>query len=77
MNIKQLESHLKAIGLNVIEEAEGVFKGHSCNVRRRHVFRIWINTRGRVAIKTRGIQKSFEIRNVNDLKRELKGFEIV
>ena len=43
MNTKQLLDYLTYIGLNVQEVGAGIYKGHSCNVKQWHSFRIWIN----------------------------------
>lgn len=43
----------------------------------RYVFHSWINTKEQVTIKTRGVQKSFDINNADELKKELQRFEII
>lgn len=77
MNTKQLLDYLTYIGLNVQEVGAGIYKGHSCNVKQWHSFRIWINKSGNVTIKSHGVQRSFKLQQMNELERELRGFEII
>ncbi|HHP3964843.1 hypothetical protein [Staphylococcus saprophyticus] len=77
MNTKQLLDYLNYIGLNVQEVGAGIYKGHSCNVKQWHSFRIWINKSGNVTIKSHGVQRSFKLQKINELERELRGFEII
>lgn len=77
MNSNRLKEMLNTIGIATDEVKKGVFKGYSCNMLSRPIFRTWVNTRGKVTIKTRGIQKSFNIENIEQLSKELKGFEII
>lgn len=77
MNTKQLLDYLNYIGLNVQEVGAGIYKGHSCNVRQWHSFRIWINKSGNVTIKSHGVQRSFKLQQMIELERELRGFEII
>ena len=77
MNSIKLKSMLNTIGLITHEDKNNVFKGHSMNVLSYPVFRVWVNTKGNTTIKTRGVQKSFNISSVDELKKELVGFEII
>lgn len=77
MNTEQLLYYLNHIGLEVQEVQAGIYKGHSCNVKQWHSFRIWINKTGKVAIKTHGVQRSFNINQQSELEVELRGFEII
>lgn len=73
----QLLNMYSNIGLVLEEASNGQYKGNSCNVRQWHSFRTWINKSGKIAIKTLGVQKSFNIGNKDQLKHELKGFELI
>lgn len=77
MNGNKLRLILSHIGLFVDEVKPGVFKGHASNIRQWPTFRIWVNKSERVTIRTRNVQKSFEIYNKTQLERALKGFEII
>lgn len=77
MNTNKLRLILSHIGLFVDEVKPGVFKGYSYNIKQWPTFRIWVNKSGRVTIRTRNVQKSFEIYNKTQLERALKGFEII
>lgn len=77
MNTNKLAHLLASIGLSVEEVKRDVLKGYSCNVKQWPTFRIWVNKSGCVTIRTRNVQKSFEIYNKKQLERALKGFEIV
>lgn len=76
MNKEKLLNMLEEIGLYVVED-RSQFKGNSCNVRQWPVFRVWVNKSGKVTIKTRGIQRSFNINTVDELEKELRRFEIL
>lgn len=77
MNSSKLWYLLNSIGLNVIEVKQGVFKGHSCNVKQWHSFRMWINKSEKVTVRTLGVQKSFHVMNERQLKEVCNGFEII
>lgn len=93
MSVNELKTMLNNIGLNVDVEIkkrsevhpfetetyqdDTVLEGYSCNIKNWPIFKVWINKSDKVTMKTRGVQKSFDIRNVDELKRELKGFEII
>lgn len=77
MTTNELKNIINDIGLKVEEDKPNVFKGHSCNVLSWNVFRIWINQSKKVTIKSHGVQKSFTIKNKEELKKELKGFQII
>ncbi|MBF0795193.1 hypothetical protein [Mammaliicoccus lentus] len=77
MNTNELKNMINDIGLKVEEDKPNVFKGHSCNVRSWAIFRVWLNQSNKVTIKSHGVQKSFSITNKDELKKELKGFEII
>jgi len=93
VTVKELKNMLNNIGLYVDVEVEKrsevnpfetetyqddtVFEGNSCNIKNWPIFKVWINKSNKVTIKTRGVQKSFDIQNKDELKRELKGFEII
>lgn len=76
MKENDLKIMLKQIGLNT-ENNNGVFKGNAGNINTWYVFRIWINKSGKVTIKCKGVQKSFNINKNNELKKELRGFQII
>lgn len=77
MNSSILLSYLQQLDLNIEEVKPDIYKGFSCNVKNWHSFRIWVNKKRNVTIKTKGIQKSFNISNLNELKKELKSFELI
>lgn len=93
MTVKELKNMLNNIGLDVDVEIkkrsevnpfetetyqdDTVFEGNSCNIKNWPIFKLWINKSNKITIKTRGVQKSFDIQNKDELKRELKGFEII
>lgn len=77
MNEIKLINMLEAVGLKVEEVKPRVYKGNSCNVRSWHSFRIWINKSKKVTIKSHGVQKSFDIKNAEQLQKELRGFELL
>lgn len=77
MNSGKLWQLLNNIGLNVSEVKRDVFKGHACNVRQWHTFRMWVNKSGKVTVKTQGVQKSFQVMNERQLREVAKGFEII
>lgn len=54
-----------------------VFEGNSCNIKNWPIFKVWINKSNKITIKTRGVQKSFNIHNEDELVKVLKGFEII
>lgn len=54
-----------------------VFEGHSCNIKNWPKFKIWISKSNKVTVKSRGVQKSFDIKDETELKNELKNFEIL
>lgn len=76
LNNEILKEWLNEIGIYV-EEDNKKLKGHSCNIKQYPVFRIWINKSRKVTIKTRGVQKSFNINKKSSLKNELIGFQII
>ena len=75
--MENLKNMVNSIGLKV--EFDGnKLKGYSLNIIQYPIFRLWINKRGNLTVKTRGIQKSFK--NWNDLvtlRKILEGFEII
>src|SRR5699024_1741489 len=93
VTVKELKTMLNNIGLYVdveikkrsevnpfdteIYKSDTVLEGNSCNIKNWPIFKVWINKSNKVTIKTRGVQKSFDIQNKDELKRELKGFEII
>lgn len=77
MNDYKLLDLIRQVGLYVEEVKPHVFKGNACNVKQWHTFRIWLNKSNKVTIRTRNVQKSFNIQNRQQLARELKGFEIL
>lgn len=93
MTVKKLKTMLNNIGLYVDVEIkkrgevnpfetetyqyDTVLEGNSCNIKNWPVFKVWINKSNKVTIKTRGVQKSFDIHNEEELAKELKGFEII
>ncbi|HGN7101666.1 hypothetical protein L4932_03475 [Staphylococcus aureus] len=54
-----------------------VLEGYSCNIKNWPKFKVWINKSNKVTIKSRGVQKSFDIEDEKSLREELKGFEIL
>ena len=54
-----------------------MFSNDKIKGKTRYTFYSWVNTRGLVTIKTRGIQKSFNISNKKELEKELRQFEII
>ena len=75
--MEDLKNMVNSIGLQVELDCNKL-KGHSLNIIQYPIFRLWINKRGNLTVKTRGIQKSFE--NWNDLvilRKILEGFEIL
>lgn len=76
MDILEIDKYLKELGLNVELENE-IFKGYCSNIKKWGVFRIWKNKKGRLTVKTKGVQKSFNCKNKEDFKIILKGFEII
>lgn len=77
MNETKLIELLTEIGLNVEAVKPGVYKGHSCNVSQWPIFRIWLNKKAHITIKTRGVQRSFNLSTKEELKNTLQGFEII
>ena len=71
MNNEALKNLFNELGLNVIN-TKGKLKGKTYRV-----YYSWINKKGMVTIKTRGVQKSFNINNSTELKKELVRFEII
>ena len=71
MTNERLKDLFNEIGLNVIN-IDNKLKGKTW-----YTFYSWINKSGKVTIKTRGIQKSFNIINSDELKKELTRFEII
>ena len=78
MNNTNLEIMLTELGLYV-ENKGTQLKVWSCNCMDYHSARLWISKRGKVTIKTLGIQKSFDVgyMDTKHLKEELIGFEII
>ena len=78
MNNDNLETMLRELGVYV-EQKGSQLKVWSCNCFDYHSARLWINKRGKTTIKTLGIQRSFNISymNIEQLKEELIGFEII
>lgn len=76
INIKIVKEWLNDIGLYV-EEDKNKLKGNSCNIKQYPIFRVWINKSNKVTIKTKGVQKSFNINEKKELKKELIGFQIM
>lgn len=93
MTANDLKAMLNNIGLDVdveikkrsevnlldseIYKSDTVFEGNSCNIKNWPIFKVWINKSNKVTIKTRGVQKSFDIHSEDELVKELKGFEII
>ena len=71
MTNERLKDLFNEIGLNVVN-VDNKLKGKTYRV-----YYSWINKKGMVTIKTRGVQKSFHINNSNELKKELARFEII
>ena len=71
MTNERLKDLFNEIGLNVIS-VNNKLKGKTW-----YVYYSWVNKKGMTTIKTRGIQKSFDINNINELKKELARFEII
>lgn len=77
MNTGKLYDLLNSIGLNVEEVKKDVLKGYACNVKQWHSFRMWVNKSGKVTLRTRGVQKSFNVKNSFQLRYIAKGFELL
>jgi hypothetical protein len=77
MNDYKLLNLLQQVGLRVDEVKPHVFKGNAGNVKQWHTFRIWLNKSNKVTIRTRNVQKSFDIQNRHQLLRALRGFDLL
>ncbi|HHQ7204624.1 hypothetical protein [Staphylococcus aureus] len=51
-----------------------VLEGYSCNIKNWPKFKIWINKSNKVTIKSRGVQKSFDIEDEKVIKERIKRF---
>lgn len=75
--MERLQELLNETGL-FVELDNNQFRGNSCNVRSWFVFRIWVNKRGHLTIKSQRTQRSFkEWETLKQFKQILRSYELI
>lgn len=77
MNDYKMLNLVKQVGIQVEEVKPKVYKGYSCNIKQWHTFRIWLNKSNKITIRTRNVQRSYDVQNRHQLAEVFRGFDII